>query len=57
MFLLRRYSRLIALPMAALMLAISMPLGAARAALVGTDQVVTESQSGQDRARRGLLRP
>ena len=51
MYFLRRYSRFIALPMAALMLAISMPLGAARAALVGTDQVVTESQSSQDRAR------
>lgn len=48
---LRGYSRLIALPMVALMLAMSMPPGIARAALVGTDEVVGDSQSSLDRAR------
>ena len=52
MFFLRRYSSFIALPMAALMMmAASMPLTAARAAMVGTDQVVAPSQAEADRAR------
>lgn len=51
MFFLRRYSRLIAMPLAAIMLAISMPMGAAQAALVGTDELVTVSDSEADRAR------
>lgn len=51
MLFLRRYSKMIALPMAALMLAVSMPLGAARAALVGTEQLVSPSQAEADRAR------
>ena len=37
MFFLRRYSRIIALPLVALMMAVTMPLGMAQAALVGTD--------------------
>jgi hypothetical protein len=51
MLFLRRYCRFVALPMAALMMAISMPLGAAQAALVGTDQVIDKSQIAADRAR------
>ena len=51
MFFLRRFSRFIALPMAALMMAASMPLTAARAAILGTDQVVAPSQAAADRAR------
>lgn len=51
MYILRRYSRLIAFPLAALMMALSMPLGAAQAALVGTDRVIAPSQAEADRAR------
>ena len=51
MFFLRRYSRIIALPLVALMMAVTMPLGMAQAALVGTDQVVAPSQAETDRAR------
>lgn len=51
MFLLRKYSRIIALPLAVLMMAVTMPLGVAQAALVGTDQVVAPSQAEADRAR------
>lgn len=50
MYFLRKYSRFLALPLAALMLAMSMPLGVARAALVGTDQLVEPSQAQADRA-------
>lgn len=50
MLFLRKYSRFVALPMAALMMALSMPLGAARAALVTTDQVVEKSAISADRA-------
>ena len=51
MYFLRRYSRFIALPMVALMIAVTMPLGVAHAALVSTDQVVAPSQGEADRAR------
>lgn len=51
MFFLRRYSRIIALPLVALMMAVTMPLGVAQAALVGTDQVVAPSQAEADRTR------
>lgn len=51
MFFLRRYSRFIALPLIAAMMAITMPLGIAHAALVGTDQVVAQPQADIDRAR------
>ncbi len=51
MFFLRKYSRFLALPLAALMLAVSMPMGAAQAALVGTEQLVTPSNAETDRAR------
>jgi len=51
MLFLRRYSRVIALPLVALMMAVSMPLGIAHAALVGTEQVVDPSQAESNRAR------
>lgn len=51
MYFLRKYSRFLALPLAALMLAVSMPLGVAQAALVGTEQLVTPSNAEADRAR------
>lgn len=51
MHFLRNRSRLIALPLIALMLAVTMPAGLARAALVGTDQIVTRADIDADRAR------
>lgn len=51
MFFLRRYSRFVALPLAALMMAVSMPLGAAQAALVPTDQVIDKSEIAAERAQ------
>ncbi len=51
MFFLRKYSRFVALPLAALMMAVSMPLGAAQAALVSTDQVIDKSEIAADRAQ------
>jgi len=51
MFLMRKLSRFVALPLAFLMMATMMPLGVAQAALVGTDQVVSPSQAETDRAR------
>lgn len=51
MFFLRRYSRFVALPLAALMMALSMPVGVAQAALVSTDQVIDKSEAAADRAR------
>ena len=51
MFHMRKYCRFLALPMAALMFAVSMPLGAARAALVSTDQVVETGAIEADRMR------
>jgi hypothetical protein len=50
MFFMRKYSRIIALPLAALMMAVTMPLGVAQAALVGTEQVVDPSQAETNRA-------
>lgn len=50
MYFLRKYSRFLAMPMATLMLAVSMPLGIAQAALVGTEQLVEPSQAEADRA-------
>jgi hypothetical protein len=55
MFLMRKYCRFLALPMAALMFAVSMPLGAAQAALVSTDQVVEKSEIEADRMRIAAL--
>lgn len=49
MLFLRRYSRFIALPLVALMMAVSMPLGVSQAALVGTEQVVDPSQADTNR--------
>lgn len=51
MLFLRRYSRFIALPLVALMMAVSVPLGVAQAALVGTEQVVDPSQADTNRQR------
>ena len=51
MFFLRRYSRFVAFPMAALMLAVSLPISVAQAALVTTDQVIGKSEIQADRAR------
>lgn len=51
MFFLRKYSRFIALPLIAAMMAITMPLGIAHAALVGTDQIVASPRADIDRAR------
>lgn len=51
MLFLRRYSRIIALPLIALMMAVSMPLGLAQAALVGTEQVIDPSQAEMNRGR------
>lgn len=51
MHFLRSRSRVIALPLIALMLAIVMPAGVARAALVGTDQIITRADIEADRAR------
>ena len=51
MFFLRRYSRFVAIPLAALMMAVSMPVGVAQAALVSTDQVIDKSEIAADRAR------
>lgn len=51
MFFLRKYSRFVAMPLAALMMAVSMPLGAAQAALVSTDQVIDKSEVAADRAQ------
>ena len=55
MFFVRKYCRFLALPMAALMFAVSMPLGAAQAALVSTDQVVETSEIEADRMRIAAL--
>ncbi len=51
MLFLRKYSKFVASPLIGLMLALSMPLGMAQAALVGTDQVVSPSRAEADRAR------
>ena len=50
MFFLRRYSRLVAFPMAVLMMAASMPVGVVQAALVTTDRVIENSEIETDRA-------
>ena len=55
MFLVRTYCRFLALPMAALMFAVSMPLGAVQAALVSTDQVVEKGAVEADRMRIAAL--
>ncbi len=51
MFLVRRYCRVLALPLAALMFAVSMPLGAVQAALVSTDQALETRAVEADRMR------
>ncbi len=50
MLVFRRFSRFIALPMAAFMLIVSMPIGVASAALVTTDQVIDKAGVEADRA-------
>jgi hypothetical protein len=47
----RQLRRGVALVLAVVMLAMSMPLGTARAALVTTDQVIAESDGATDRER------
>jgi len=51
MLFLRRYCRFLALPMAALMMAVSMPLGAVQAALISTDRVIDKSEIAAERAQ------
>ena len=51
MFLIRKYCRFLAFPMAMLLMAVSMPLGVAQAALVSTDKVVAKSEVEADRMR------
>ena len=51
MFLIRKYCRFLAFPMAMLLMAVSMPLGVAQAALVSTDKVVAKSAVEADRMR------
>lgn len=51
MLLLRRYSKFVAFPMAVLMMAVSMPIGIAQAALVPTDRIIESSELETDRAR------
>ena len=48
---LRRYTKFVALPLIALMIAATMPMGVVQAALVGTDQVIAPTQTEIDRAR------
>ena len=55
MFFIRKYCRFLALPMAVLIMAMSMPMGAAQAALVSSDQVLTESEVEADRTRIAAL--
>ena len=55
MFFIRKYCRFLVLPMAALIMAMSMPMGAAQAALVSTDQVLTNSEVEADRMRIAAL--
>lgn len=50
MLVFRKYSRFIAFPMMALMMAVSMPIGVARAALVTTDQIIDKRNFEEDRA-------
>jgi hypothetical protein len=49
MLLFRQLTRFIALPLAAVMVLVSMPLGAARAALVPTDTVIDTLSAQKDR--------
>lgn len=51
MLFLRGYSRFIALPLVALMMVVTMPLGVAQAGLVGTDQVIAPSNAEAGRER------
>ena len=55
MFFVRKYCRFLAFPMAVLMMAVAMPLGAAQAALVSTEQVVVKSEIEADRMRIAAL--
>ena len=47
----QRVCRAVALPMAAVMFLISLPIGTARAALVGTESVVEQAAAQDERAR------
>lgn len=47
----RRLSRPLAIPMAAVMLVMSVPIGAANAGLIGTEQVVAREAAEAERSR------
>ena len=47
----RDFRKMIALPLVALMMALSMPMGVAHAALVGTDQVIDTKSAAEARAQ------
>ncbi len=51
MVFLRKISRYVAGPLAALILMVSMPMGLAQAALVGTDEVISAASADAERAR------
>lgn len=51
MVFLRKISRYVAGPLAALMMMVSMPMGLAQAALVGTDEVISAASADVERAR------
>lgn len=55
MFFFRKYRRFLAVPLAALMMAVSAPLTIAQAALVSTDQIVEMSEADTQRARLSAL--
>lgn len=55
MYFMRINSRFIALPLAVLMLVLSMPTGVAQAALVGTDQVIQSAEADFERTRLATL--
>jgi hypothetical protein len=53
---LRQLRRGVALVVAVAMLVVSMPIGAAQAALVSTEQLLTTGDGPAERARHGLSR-
>jgi parvulin-like peptidyl-prolyl isomerase len=55
MFFFRKYRRFLAVPLAALMMAVSAPLTIAQAALVSTDEIVQTSEADTQRARLSAL--
>ncbi len=47
----RRLSRFFAVPMAAVMFLVSMPMGVANAGMISTEQVIERETAGEDRVR------